>query len=120
VQSQVCLLSNTWQDLGVSFLFALYDSESVQGGLEIMRESWANESKLECDLRRASDRQSKSRKRANKTEQETVERRASDRQCKAKRRVKLSKRLECRASDRQCKAKRRTNETRQEIVELVS
>jgi len=52
-QSRICLLSNTWQDLGVRFLFALYDSESVQGGLEIMRESWANESKLECDLRRA-------------------------------------------------------------------
>ena len=109
-----------------------------------MRESWANESKLECDLRRAGDRQSKSRKRANKTEQETVERRASDRQGKAKRRVKLSKRLlsvelvkgsvrlkeeqmrlskrllSVIANDRQCKAKRRTNETEQETVELVS
>jgi len=49
-----------------------------------------------CDLRRASDRQSKSRKRANETEQEIVE---------------------CRATDRQCKAKRRANETEQETVE---
>jgi len=52
-----------------------------------MRQSRANESKLECNLRRANDRQSKSRKRASETEQETVERRASDRQCKAKRRA---------------------------------
>ena len=40
---------------------------SVQGGLEIMRQSRANESKLECNLRRANDRQSKS----SETEQET-------------------------------------------------
>ena len=52
-----------------------------------MRQSRANERKLECNLRRGSDRQSKSWKRANETEQETVERRASDRQCKAKRRA---------------------------------
>ena len=56
------------------FSFSLYDGESVQGSLESMRQSRANESKL---LRRASDRQSKPWKRANETEQETVERRAS-------------------------------------------
>ena len=40
------------------FSFSFYDGE-------IMRQSRANESKLECNLHRASDRQSKSRKRAN-------------------------------------------------------
>jgi len=69
------------------FSFSLYDGESVQGGLESTRQSRANESKLECNMRRASDRQSKSRKGVNETEQETVERRASDRQCAAKRRA---------------------------------
>ena len=38
----------------------------------------SNESELECEFRRASDRQSKSRKRANESEQETVEHRTSD------------------------------------------
>jgi len=52
-----------------------------------MRQSRANESRLECNLRRANARQSKSRKRASETELETAERRASDRQCKAKRRA---------------------------------
>ena len=66
---------------------SLYNSESVQGGLESMRQSRANEiSSSIYNLRRANDRQSKSRKRASETEQETVEHRASDRQCKAKRR----------------------------------
>ena len=74
------------------FSFSLYNGESVQVSLESMRQSRANESKLECNLRRANDRQSKSRKRASETEQEIVE---------------------CRASDRQCKAKRRANETEQ-------
>ena len=140
-------LINIWQDLGVKFSFTLYDSESVQDGLEIIfgqlcshilsallfefskaikhnhlkiantsfaqiwrllrfvhscgsvehcrrfvfhskaskkcivRESRANASKLVSDLCRASDRQSKSRKRANETEQEIVECRAIDRQC---------------------------------------
>ena len=41
-----------------------------------MRQSRANESKLECNLRRANDRRSKSSKRASETEQETVEHRA--------------------------------------------
>ena len=76
------------------FSFSLYNGERVQVSLESMRQSTckANESKLECNLRRANDRQSKSRKRASETEQETVK---------------------CRASDRQCKAKRRANETEQ-------
>ena len=74
---------------------SLYNSESVQGGLESMRQSRANEiSSSIYNLRRANDRQSKSRKRASETEQETVEHRASDRQCKAKRRAnEMSKRL---------------------------
>ena len=59
------------------FSFSLYDGESVEGGLESMRQSRANESELECNLPRASDWQSMSRKKANETEQETVERRAS-------------------------------------------
>ena len=61
------------------FSFPLYDGKSVQGGLESMRQSRANESKLECTLHRASDRQSKSWKTANETEQESFEHRASDR-----------------------------------------
>ena len=53
----------------------------------IVRESRENESEMECDLRRESDRQRKARKRANESELDRVERRASDRQCKTKRRA---------------------------------
>ena len=62
------------------FSFSVYDGESVQGSLKSMKQSTANESKLEC-VRSANDRQSKSRKRASETEQDTYEHRASDRQC---------------------------------------
>ena len=53
----------------------------------IVRESRENESEMECDLRRESDRQRKARKRANESELDCLERRASDRQCTARRRA---------------------------------
>jgi len=62
----------------------------------IVRESRENESEMECDFRRESDRQSKARKRATESELDSVERRASDRQCKAKRRANKTEQLsEC-------------------------
>jgi len=62
----------------------------------IVRESRENESEMECDFLRESDRQSKARKRANESELDSVERRASDRQCKAKRRANETEQLsEC-------------------------
>ena len=85
------------------FSYSLYNGESVQGSLENMRESRGYESNLECDLHKASDRQSKSRNRANETEKENVERRATDRQCNTKRRANETeqKTVEHRASEKQ-------------------